>query len=401
MSVDYTDRSGGFSEIPLRAKPPKSAVGLNKSAIITSILVGALVIGFVFLNSLTPKEVNRGKSQTVGNVTPDDKIRSLPDDYSQLFKEAEAKKKLEPVPAVSPIPLRTEDTDIAKIMREHRLNRIKQMLQARDSSPEFQEVKLGTSPYRGTRSEQRTGQDAPSGTSFKVSLGGESALNTRDDANRQDEKNMFLNENREDDYYLKNPLVPLISKYAIQAGTIIPGVLLTGINSDLPGQISGQISQTVYDSKTGAYKLLPQGAKVIGEYDSKIVYGQERVLIVWTRIILPNGKSINLEGMPGVDMSGYAGLSDQVNNHYGKIVTGVVFGSLIGAGAQMANGYNRYGNPSFDQLAIAGAAQNINEAGQQITQKNLNIQPTLEIRPGFRFNIFVTKDIALEPYVDE
>jgi type IV secretory pathway VirB10-like protein len=116
-----------------------------------------------------------------------------------------------------------------------------------------------------------------------------------------------------------------LSEYHLSAGTVIVGVLLTGINSDLPGQILGQVSQNVYDSATGKHLLIPQGEKVVGEYDSRVVYRQERVLIVWTRIIFPDASSISLEAMPGVDMSGYAGLCDKVNNHYLKLLTGVVF----------------------------------------------------------------------------
>lgn len=155
----------------------------------------------------------------------------------------------------------------------------------------------------------------------------------------------------------------------------------------------------MFDTVTGNHLLLPQGTKVIGEYDSRIVYGQERVLIVWTRLILPNGKSISLEGMPGVDLSGSAGLTDQVNNHWGRLITGVVLSSLLGAGAQIAQGrtYNSL-DPSYGELATQGFAQNMNQVGQQITRKDLNIQPTIEIRQGFRFNIFVNKDVTLEPF---
>lgn len=118
---------------------------------------------------------------------------------------------------------------------------------------------------------------------------------------------------------------------------------------------------------------------------------------MWTRLILPNGKSISLEGMPGVDISGYAGMSDIVNHHFGKLLMGVVLGSILGATVQMAQGENS-DDPSWGDLADQGAAENINEAGQQITRKNLNVQPTIEIRPGMRFNVFITKDITLEPY---
>jgi len=179
---------------------------------------------------------------------------------------------------------------------------------------------------------------------------------------------------------------------------LIPGVMLTGINSDLPGQLVGQVSQNVFDTVSGNYLLIPQGTKVIGQYDSRIVYGQSRVLVVWTRLIMPDGSSINLEGMPGADLSGYAGFHDEVDNHYLRLLGGVVMGSLLGASLQIAQGEVDGDEPTFAELAAQGAALNINSAGQAITQKNLTIQPTLVINPGYRFNIYVTKDVVLRPY---
>jgi type IV secretion system protein VirB10 len=221
-----------------------------------------------------------------------------------------------------------------------------------------------------------------------------------DDQNMQEEKRTFEKETREQSPYLLAALQQPISKYEIKAGTIIPSLLLTGLNSDLPGQIAAQVRENVYDTATGRYLLIPQGTRLVGEYDSKVAYGQDRALIVWSRLIMPNGNSINLEGMPGVDMSGYSGLSDRVNNHYAKLVTGVILGSVLGAGAQIATGGQGTANnaPSFPQLAVSGGAQNLNQAGQQITQRNLNLQPTIEIRPGLKLNVFVTKDIILKPY---
>lgn len=219
------------------------------------------------------------------------------------------------------------------------------------------------------------------------------------DQNLQDEKREFAGEKRAELPYLAAPLLKPVSPYELKAGTILPATLITGINSDLPGQIVAQLREHVFDTVTGKYLLLPQGTRLIGEYDSKIAYGQSRILAVWTRLILPSGNSINLEGMPGVDLSGYAGATGRVNNHYGKLVTGVILGSVIGAGAQIATGGQGAPNvpPSFGQLAAGGAAQNINQAGQQITQKNLNLQPTIEVPPGLKINVFVTKDMILQP----
>lgn len=223
-------------------------------------------------------------------------------------------------------------------------------------------------------------------------------LNPRDEASRQDEKQQFLERRRDPNFVHAHRLERPRSPYTLMAGTIIPGVLISGINSDLPGQIVGQVSENVYDTASGRYLLVPQGAKVIGQYDSRVVYGQDRVLVVWTRIGFPDGSAVSLDGMPGMDVSGYAGLSDKVNHHFLRLLTGVVLGSVIGAGAQVAQGDTGTLNPSFPQLALQGAAQNINQAGQRITEKNLSIQPTIEVRPGHRFSVFVTKDVVLPPF---
>ena len=225
------------------------------------------------------------------------------------------------------------------------------------------------------------------------------------DPNKQAEKTAFLKEAakaNESDYLsatLKNPISP----YELQAGTIVPGVLVTGINSDLPGQITGQVKSNVYDSISGNYLLVPQGAKLIGSYASQISYGQERVLVVWNRIIFPNGQNIDLQGMSGVDMSGYAGFTDQVNNHYGKIFGSVLLMSMLSSGAQLAqpdssnSSTNNY--PSVNQTMAQSLGTNISAVGTAMTMKNLSIQPTLEIRQGYEFNIEVKKDMVFDsPY---
>jgi type IV secretion system protein VirB10 len=240
---------------------------------------------------------------------------------------------------------------------------------------------------------QRGGGGAPGAVPASANL------SARDDANRQDDKTEFAGRMRDTDFDLHATLQRPRSPYTLFAGTILPCVLTQGINSDLPGQIGCMISQNVYDTVTGQHVLLPQGTKVIGTYDSRIAYGQERVLVVWTRLLRPDGSTLSLEGMPGIDLSGYAGLTGHVNNHYIRLLAGVVLGSVLGASSQIAVGANSQ-NPSFSQLAIQGAGQNINEAGQQITRKNLNIQPTIEVPPGGRLNIFATKDLILPPWTE-
>ena len=217
----------------------------------------------------------------------------------------------------------------------------------------------------------------------------------RDADNRQDDKEQFLDRNRAGHWDLKDRLHNPTSAFTLFAGTVLPGVLITGINSDLPGHIEGQIAQNVYDTVSGRYLSLPQGTKLLGSYDSRVTYGQSRVLVVWTRIIRPDGSNLDLEGMPGTDLSGYTGVTGKVDRHLAKILGAVVLGSVIQAGASAGTSY---ADPSFSDRARQGAGQGVNEATQQIVRKELQLQPTIMVRPGERFAVFTTKDILIPPY---
>jgi type IV secretory pathway VirB10-like protein len=218
------------------------------------------------------------------------------------------------------------------------------------------------------------------------------------DDNLQSEKISFLSkENSDEDTYSKHTLQKLLSKYQVMSGTLIPGVMISGVNSDLPGQVVAQVSQNVYDSTTGKYLIIPQGTKMIGSYDSNVSYGQERVLIVWNRLIFPNGNSLVLDHLQGVDLSGYSGFHDKVDNHNGRIYMSVILGSLVTAAATIATAKNS-SDTSFSAAAGSGVSQNVAQTVSTMLNKNLGIQPTLTIRPGYRFNIFLAKDLILEPY---
>lgn len=184
------------------------------------------------------------------------------------------------------------------------------------------------------------------------------------------------------------------SPYVVQAGAVIPAALITGIRSDLPGQITAQVTENVYDSPTGRLLLIPQGTRLIGQYDNGVGFGQRRVLLVWNRLILPNGKSIVLERQPGADSEGYAGLEDGVDYHWWDLAKAAALSTLLGVGAELAT-------DDSDRLVSAirnGTQDTINDAGQQIVRRQLSIQPTLTIRPGFPVRVIVTRDLVLELY---
>ncbi|BAK67704.1 conjugal transfer protein TrbI [Sphingobium sp. SYK-6] len=188
-------------------------------------------------------------------------------------------------------------------------------------------------------------------------------------------------------------LVAPASPNIVQAGSIIPAALITGIRSDLPGQITAQVTANVYDSITGRILLIPQGARLIGEYDSKVAAGQTRVLLAWDRLIMPDGRSIVLERQPGADAAGYAGLQDRVNQHWGNLLKAAAVSTLLGVGAEL-------GADSEDDLTRAlrrGSQDTINQTGQQIVRRQLNVQPTLTIRPGHPLRVVLMRDLVLEP----
>jgi type IV secretion system protein TrbI len=219
------------------------------------------------------------------------------------------------------------------------------------------------------------------------------------DPNMQERKNDFLaRDGVSSSEYLDKTITLPRSPYELKAGTVIPTVLITGINSDLPGQVVGQVRENVYDTVTGNYLLIPQGSRVIAAYDSMVAWGQERVLVCWNRVIRPDGSSLTLGCMPGVDLSGYAGFTDEVDNHWWRIITGAAFSSLLAATAQRSQGDVTTYQPSVSQAWAGNAAGQVNQAGQQITARNLQIQPTITVRPGFSVNVLVSKDIVIPPY---
>ncbi|EAT2030344.1 MULTISPECIES: TrbI/VirB10 family protein [Enterobacteriaceae] len=216
--------------------------------------------------------------------------------------------------------------------------------------------------------------------------------------------NQFGKKGQGDRWLLDEKVTAPHSPYELRAGWVIPGVMISGINSDLPGQIIGQVSQDVYDSATGKYLLIPHGTRLVGTYSSDVGYGQEGVMIAWQRLVFPDGKALDLGSMPGADMAGYSGFRDQVNNHYFRIFGNALL--LSGITATIAYSQDRDQNnnnsnqaPNMSSEMSAALGQVFGQAIAQVVQKNLNIAPTLEIRPGYRFNIMVTKDLAFEkPY---
>jgi type IV secretory pathway VirB10-like protein len=191
----------------------------------------------------------------------------------------------------------------------------------------------------------------------------------------------------------------------VKAGTIIPAVLLTGLNSDLPGQLIGQVREPVFDTESGQHLLIPQGARLIGLYDHQVLYGQERVLVTWKRIIFPNGANLSLkDGMPGTDAAGAAGFHDQVNLHLVRVFGNALLLSVFSAGVQLSQipDFGRgFTGPSAGNVLGSALGQELGQTANELIRRGINVAPTLEIRPGYPFNVMVTQDLVFPgPYAE-
>jgi len=247
-----------------------------------------------------------------------------------------------------------------------------------------------------SRADGLEGNDAPKLVAVSGNL--VQAPNNTSDAMKQ-----FASKNQEDRWRLDSSPEAPRTPYELRAGFVLPAILISGINSDLPGQIIAQVAQSVYDTPTGKHLLIPQGSKLVGSYSSEVAYGQSRVLVAWQRITFPDGKAMDIGAMPGADSAGYSGFNDQVNNHYFRIFGSAIMMSAITAGFAYSQDVNEeddwFAAPTASSELSAALGQQLGDVASQMIAKNLNISPTLEIRPGYRFNVMVTKDITFsKPY---
>lgn len=220
------------------------------------------------------------------------------------------------------------------------------------------------------------------------------ALDPARDPNDVQRKLDFVNANDARAIYNSHSIQDPVSPYEVLAGTLISASLITGLDSDLPGLVVAQVTQNVYDTVSGQTLLIPQGSRLLGTYDSVVAFGQSRALVVWQRIIMPDGSSIQIDNLPATDAQGYSGLEDDVDYHTWALIKGVAISTLLGVGSELS-----LSGQSDLMLSIRESTQDsVNQAGQQLTEKNLNIQPTIKVRPGWPLRVIVHKDLVLRPY---
>ncbi len=289
-------------------------------------------------------------------------------------------------------PFRPNGTDDAA--RAERLRLAQQARQAQEAGVFFQLTQHAAAPSASA--------GPPAAATTVSSLGADAthlSLDPDRDQNAQQHKLDFVNQAAAhgitNDHALQTPASP----YEVLAGTVIAASLITGVNSDLPGEVIAQVTENVYDTVTGRFLLIPQGARLIGKYDSQVAFGQSRVLLVWDRIIMPDGKSIVLERQEGADTQGYAGLEDEVDYHWWDLAKAAVLSTLLGVGSDL--GSSGSNDSDLVHALRQGAQDSISNTGQQIVRRQLNIQPTLTIRSGFPVRVIVNRDLVLAPYVQE
>lgn len=409
-------------DLALRARPrPVKRINRRVLALLTG--TGLVLIAGTFFVALDPPELfdqsetGRELYRTENNPTPEG-LDQLPSRYSDLdprielgpplpgdlgsgIAQAERDLGIESTPN---LPFRPDPE--ADAVRAERIRQARLAQQGRESGVFFQlATRSSRLPDPTNTSVERSVpvQDAqvfqPDNVASRIfATTGPADTGSFTDQNGQGRKQAFLNADVDDEIYSKNTLQDPISPYQLMAGTIISASLITGLNSDLPGRVIAQVTENVYDTPTGQYLLIPQGARVIGTYDSQVSFGQERALVVWQRIIMPDGSSIVIDNLPAIDTAGYAGLHDEVDFHTWRLMKGIALSTILGVGTELT-----FGDEENELIeAFRSSAQDsANQVGQRLTERNLNIQPTLTIRPGWPLRIIVHKDIVLRPYLQQ
>ncbi len=396
-------------QVTLRAQPrPVTRLNRRMLAVMAG-GVGTAVLGALFWSLRVPERDDLNGADELYNVervAHSEGLTRLPADYSQLPPEVPRLGKPLPGDLGEPI-LKAERQamgyrDGQDSAEADRLAHLKEAEEAAASAVFFGSIRPRSSTIasvagggEGLPINQGLGaldslavlQGSPSGEIAPITL-----------QNRQEQKEEFLKKPAFTETRNSGDLQMPVSPYQVMAGTVIAGALVTGINSDLPGDVIATVTEPVYDTATGRHVLIPQGSRILGRYNSQVSYGQTRVQVVWHRVILPDTSSFLLDNLAGTDPAGNAGLEDGVDWHWDRLFAGAALTTLLGVGAELAAPENRQDG---DRVIIAGrdsAQDSINQVGQEVTRRNLNIQPTLTSRPGLPVRLIVNRDLVLRPY---
>lgn len=391
-----TDPSQGAPEVApdLRLRPERPRVTrLSRKVLIGLGGVSGLAVAATLIYALQSRNANQSAKElySIENRPTADGLTVLPRDYTGIPKLGpplpgdlgrpilSAQNQGQPIPPGGPLPQPGVTPEEQRRLQEIEAARLSKLFAAtavRVSAP--------LAPASPT---------AP-GTTLAVPAEAP-PLDPNAMQNMQDRKLAFVNGPVDRRTVSADRLANPASPYVVQAGTVIPAALLTGIQSDLPGQVTAQVTEHVYDTPSGHFLLIPQGSRLIGQYDSQVSFGQKRVLLVWNRIMLPDGKSIVLERQQGADARGFSGLEDEVDYHWWDLIKAASLSTLLSVGAEL--GSNRDESDLVRALR-RGSQDSINNTGQQLVRRQLNIQPTLTIRQGFPVRVIVNRDLVMAPY---
>ncbi len=385
--------------LELRARP-RPVTRFRRKVVIGLAAAGAVAALAATMLALRPSSSAKGRSgeelYSVDNKPTADNLAALPSQYDKI----KAPTLGPPLPGdLGPAQLRARkglgvpdtgaasenDAARAEEMRQGQLAR-----QANEGGVFFQSAGKGNAIAPDTAT--NGGEGDASATASPT--GNQLALDPLRDPNAQQRKLDFVNAHDDRSVYNPHALQDPVSPYEVMAGTLLSASLITGLDSDLPGMVVAQITQNVFDTVTGQTLLIPQGSRLIGTYDSVVAFGQSRALVVWQRIIMPDGSSIQIDNLPATDANGYAGLQDQVDYHTWALLKGVALSTLLGVGSELTLN----GRSDLVNAIRLSTEDSVNQAGQQLTQKNLNMQPTIMVRPGWPLRVIVHKDLVLRPY---
>lgn len=376
---------GSASTMRLRAEPPR-VTRLSRKVLASVGLIASIGIGGALIYALQTRDGGTGNEElySTDNRTTADGLAGLPRDYTGPVLGP-------PLPGDLGGPILDAQNRgqpvVPPAMATPQVDPDEQRRLAEEEAARTSRVFFQTAPSSGA------GTGATGGTA-NPGLVGLNLSGVQGNSTAQDRQAAFLNAAVDRRTIAADRVMAPASPYVLQAGAVISAALITGIRSDLPGQITAQVTENIYDSPTGRFLLVPQGTRIIGEYSNDVGFGQRRVLLVWNRLILPNGRSIVLERQPGADTQGYAGLEDGVDYHWWDLAKAAGLSTLLAVGTELAV-------DDDDRLIRAirdGAQDTINDAGQQIIRRQLQVAPTLTIRPGFPVRVIVTRDLVLEPY---
>jgi type IV secretion system protein VirB10 len=381
--------------LQLRAKPQISA-RLNRKAVFVLCGVLVAIVLFVMTNIANPDAGKAVASENKGRP----KITSAATELTGSVSDNAPRMVAPPSqPEVPPLQPRSEPARPGQPGQQQPDNELAQALRADTALVKFTG---GETPPPAAQAAASPSPPPPRKDRDSLDVGEPPA--NEPDLNRQAQKRDFLKSSAQPQgapYRFARPSQP-ITEFEVKTGSVIPAVLITGINSDLPGQIVAQVSQNVFDTASGKHLLIPQGTKLYGQYDSNVAFGQERLMVTWSRLIYPNAASLDLGGMGGMDKQGQSGFADQVNNHVIRTFGAAILTSLFSAGIQASQPQAAAnGTLTTQQVAAASLGQQMGQFGMAIASRHLRVQPTIEIRRGHQFNVMVSQDLVFnEPYED-